>query len=371
MGQMLAAHTSNRNNNFNLIRFIAASLVLYSHSFALVLGGARYEPLYNTIGFSWGSIAVDVFFVTSGFLITASYFARNDLAFFSWARILRIYPALIVCSLICVFIVGLSFTELTTAAYLTDFGTYKYLIRNSLLISGIEFNLPGVFLDLPYKGLINASLWTLPYEVLMYTLLAIALLMISFCQTRKILPFSTKQLMLAMAVSAVIINIANHHYQFAPNKPVHLFSMFFVGASFFLWKEHIFLTSKLFAVLLIAVLASATINKDIFFVIYVLSIPYLTFFLAYMPSGKVKEFNKFGDYSYGIYIYAFPVQQSIVALMPQASVTTMILLSSLVTFFLAFLSWHLIEKRFLKMKSSYVVFEKFLMYLRLAPKAKG
>lgn len=91
----------------------------------------------------------------------------------------------------------------------------------------------------------------------------------------------------------------------------------------------------------------------------------MVFYLAYVPSGNIRNFNKVGDYSYGIYIYAFPVQQSIAALVANVTVATMVILSFVVTLFLSILSWQLVEKKFLKMKDIYVFFEQFLKNRRL------
>ena len=134
MSRALSTYTTSRDNNFNLIRFVAALLVLHSHSFALALGSGDAEPLRNTIGMTWGIIAVDIFFITSGFLITSSYFARNNLLFFAWARILRIYPALIAAILFCVFIVGLWFTTHSAWEYLTSGQTLKFLLKNVFFV---------------------------------------------------------------------------------------------------------------------------------------------------------------------------------------------------------------------------------------------
>ena len=91
----------------------------------------------------------------------------------------------------------------------------------------------------------------------------------------------------------------------------------------------------------------------------------MVFYLAYVPSGKIRRFNEIGDYSYGMYIYAFPVQQSIASLIPNVSIFTMILLSFFITFILAFLSWNCIEKKALKKKDSYIVFKVFLQNICL------
>lgn len=78
MHNSLASYTSSRDNNFNLIQFFAASLVLYSHSYVMAPGSVGGEPLVAAINMTGGRIAVDVFFVTSGFLVAGSYLSRND-----------------------------------------------------------------------------------------------------------------------------------------------------------------------------------------------------------------------------------------------------------------------------------------------------
>jgi peptidoglycan/LPS O-acetylase OafA/YrhL len=83
MSSLLSSYANSRDNNFNLVRFIAATLVLFSHSFAIAYGSTDAEPLSNIVGMTRGNVAVDVFFVTSGFLITISCFARNNLLVFA------------------------------------------------------------------------------------------------------------------------------------------------------------------------------------------------------------------------------------------------------------------------------------------------
>lgn len=363
MGTVLSEYTNNRDNNFNLIRFIAASLVLYTHSYALAIGTGDAEPLRNSIGMTWGSIAVDVFFVISGFLIASSFFERNNIVAFVWARILRIYPALIGAIIFCVLIVGLFFTTNTSSEYLFHQQTYKYFLKNITLFFGVNYHLPGVFADIPYKNSVNGSLWTLPYEVKMYAYLAIIGSTIVYYQKR-LCKNILKIAFLSIAIIAISANIINHFQLFASAKFTHLFSMFFVGTAFYVCRNNIYLSSKLFLFIFIA-LSLSILHKELFFVVYSISLPYLIFYIAYVPSGSIRGFNKAGDYSYGIYIYAFPVQQSIAATIPNVSVATMILVSFCVTFVLSFLSWHFVEKKFLKMKANYIVFEQILRNIRL------
>jgi peptidoglycan/LPS O-acetylase OafA/YrhL len=363
MANLLSTYTASRDNNFNLVRFMAASLVLFSHSFALALGSGDAEPLRSTIGMTWGTIAVDVFFITSGFLITKSYLSSNNIIAFWWARILRIYPALIVAILFCVFCVGTWFTTNSLNEYLQDPQTYKYLIKNSTLFFGIEFDLPGVFMNTPYKEAVNGSLWTLPYEVKMYVILAFTL-GLAVRISRWVKFASIRNTILFIAILSTSIHIANHFQPILSIKSTRLFSLFFVGAVFYLCRDKIYLSTK-WTLFLLPLLLVSSVNKDVFFVIYSLSLPFIIFYISYVPAGEIRKFNKFGDYSYGIYIYAFPVQQSIAATLPNVSVPVMIALSFLITFLLSMLSWHLIEKRFLKMKDSYVFIGTFVRYIGL------
>ena len=169
-----AEFKGSRDNNFNLLRFVAASLVILSHSFALAGGTGTAEPPSSLIGVSFGTIGVYIFFTASGFLITMSYYARHDLLAFLWARFLRIFPALAVCALLSAFVLGLAFTTNGMGSYLNLSSTYKYVINNTLLLPlGFQETLPGVFLGNPFPLVVNGSLWTLPVELRIYLIVAL------------------------------------------------------------------------------------------------------------------------------------------------------------------------------------------------------
>jgi peptidoglycan/LPS O-acetylase OafA/YrhL len=361
MATQLSAYVSGRDNNFNLLRFVAAFLVLFSHSFALATGDAANEPLKAAIGMTWGGIAVDVFFITSGFLIAGSYLARNNILSFAWARLLRIYPALITANLFSILVVGLWFTTLKPLEFLRDPQTLGFAWKNSTLFFGLEYKLPGTFQDNPWVETVNGSLWTLPFEVKLYTLLSVLLFGVSLAK-RKFTDLRTDWILAAAGTCAMGAYLYNHFDSFdhiVGTKAIKLAAMFLIGSTYYALRDKIQLSGPVFWCLSVLLLASS-LHVHLFFVAYCLFLPYIVFYLAYVPAGAIRKFNGFGDYSYGLYIYAFPVQQSLAASFPGMSTLVMILTCFPITLLLAAISWHVIEKRSLKWKGSYQHFEKWL-----------
>lgn len=130
--------------------------------------------------------------------------------------------------------------------------------------------------------------------------------------------------------------------------------MFFSGATAYVLKDWIRLSgvASMFLLAVLAVLAFSSLEQRLFYPVYALSLAYLLLCLAYLPGGGIRRFNGFGDYSYGIYIYAFPVQQAVVASLPGVSVAQLFLVSGGITLVLAMLSWHLLEQRALNFKDA-------------------
>lgn len=357
----LSNFTDSRNNNFNLIRIVAAYCVLITHSFVITMGTGDSQPFRHALGMSIGSISVDVFFLTSGFLVTASLLKRKNIIEFVWARILRIFPALFVMLTLTVFISGMFLTSLPKVSFFTNSKTYEYLIKSFTLINDIGYTLPGVFCSNPYKNFVNGSLWSMPYELKMYIILAgIWVLSKNFSIIRSKL-FDT--LVILIVLFAGISDFLYHFIMHIDKNWARLVFMFFTGSVFFIFKDKIILSRIVFITFLI-LLIIATRNPVAFFIVYNLTLAYILFFIAFIPSGFVRYYNKFGDYSYGIYIYAFPVQQSIIFFIPRVSVLTMIIFSTIITFVFAFLSWHLIEKHALRLKDHFIIHTKLLLGVR-------
>ncbi|MEO5630107.1 MAG: acyltransferase, partial [Thermomonas sp.] len=168
----IAAAWATQRNNFNLMRLVAAWLVVYGHAWAIT-GSSGHDLLAELTGFRFaGAVAVDMFFVVSGFLITASL-QRNNVMGYLISRGLRILPALVVCVGVTTFVLG---PLLTTASdYWLQPMTWQYFLLNaSLWVS--RFQLPGLFDQHPLD-VINGSLWTLPIEAKLYLLLMLGWLL--------------------------------------------------------------------------------------------------------------------------------------------------------------------------------------------------
>lgn len=348
MKKSLADYLSGRNNNFNLVRFIASMMVLFSHSYVIVTGSKHSEPLRDSLNMTLGSIAVDIFFISSGFLIYNSFQRRKSLLSFAWARIVRIYPALFFCVLFTVFVLGMIATNLKPADYLSNNQVYLYSIKNILLIAGVEYQLPKVFLETPLNNIVNGSLWTLPYELFMYLLLALFLLSLQLiCNVYKNINIS-----LYLLSAVIVLASVNIYIHLTPNLSSSLIKLtffFFCGAAYCAYSNRVKLSLAYF-IFSIFIIIITSFYKNIFVFTYFIFLPYIIFYLAYVPSGFIRNFNKLGDYSYGLYLYAFPIQQFIVFSVPNITIPLMVIYSFICTLIIAIFSWYFIESRALKMK---------------------
>lgn len=340
-----------RDNNYNLLRFLAAALVIYSHSFPM--SGAGPDPLERLVGFSFGHLAVDVFFVISGFLVTSSLLSRRSLPSFAVARALRLFPVLVVGALGCAFVVGPLQTALPLGAYLAHPGTWRFAVQNSVPWPlGVSYTLPGVFEGVPIRGAVNGSLWSLPWELTMYMAL-VALGALAYTGRRALSERALRRVLVAVGVVATagftIYESFDFPYQFHVSQSLRLTSLFFGGATLLVLSEHVPLSGRL-ALLAAALLVADFLLPRPLMAVYAACLVYLVIWLAYAPSGPLAAYNRVGDYSYGTYVYAFPLGQSVAAGIPGASAATILLLTLPLTLAFAIPSWHLLEERMLRLK---------------------
>lgn len=338
-----------RNNNFNLLRMLAAWAVLLSHSHFLTANDVKAEPLYEKLGITLGTIAVHCFFVISGFLIARSLLQRQNLRSYALARILRVVPALLIMLLITVFGLGVVLTELPLATYLLSAETWQFFLRNLIMYAGVAWNLPGVFESNPHPFTVNGSLWTIAHEVRFYTVLALVWLFAGLAGNASRIRWLEIFVLLGLLVSGAQI-LLWHFDLVAERQTARLGFMFLSGVAYQLFSDRIHLDGRLFTLLLLALLA-ASLHSTAFLVCYLITLPYLLLYLAYIPGGIIRRYNALGDYSYGFYIYAFVVQQTIIWSFPGIDLLALIISSSLATVVLAALSWHYVEQPSLRHKS--------------------
>jgi peptidoglycan/LPS O-acetylase OafA/YrhL len=340
----IAELAQDRNNNFNLIRAVAATAVIFAHSYALSGHGAE-EPLLrwsNGATYS-GILGVTLFFVISGFLVSKSFVERGSLVAFAAARILRIYPALIAATLFSVALAG-AVSTVPWRDFLSDSQTYRFVTRNSIGWN-IKYFLPGAFLNNPFPRAVNGSLWSIPIELWMYIGCAIA----------GVLTLLSRRMVFNATLIAGITTFAAlpDWFVLAPGLPIarQLALAFALGAFAWVNREWIPLSpsAAAIALLLLALNPGDIIRGPLFLplVTYVL----LTF--ALHPMVRFASFNRIGDYSYGLYLYAFPIQQALVGAQPDVGPFVLVAEAFTLTLVVSVLSWHGIEKPALELKSRF------------------
>jgi peptidoglycan/LPS O-acetylase OafA/YrhL len=336
----LSDYAVGRDNNFNLIRFLAALSVLFGHCVGVLGLPSAYEFFFDHLGLSLAEMAVDVFFVASGFLVTASLINRGNLIAFLWARVLRIYPALWVMLALTVFVLAPALTTLPLADFFSAAKTWEYFAKCATALGGVRYSLPGVFETMPLKGEFNGSLWTLPIEFRLYLYLAAGWFVFALTPAIRVRALTVLVPLAAAVFLGLILN--GRFFATAFNAADIRIFMFLAGSSLYLWRDHTPMGR--------ACLALASFSKSAFFVAYLLLLAPLVLHLAYIPKGRILAFNGWGDFSYGVYIYAFPIQQTLAFLFPGIGLVALIALAAPITVAVAALSWVLIEKRALALK---------------------
>lgn len=326
-----------RHNNFDLLRLLAALSVIFSHAFLLAENSQDHDPLMILTGGQaiLGLAGVFVFFTISGYLISQSFETTPSPFVFLAKRALRIFPGLFGCLIVCVFVIGPVVTNLPLNEYLAKPETWLFLLHNAVL--EIHYNrLPGVvFWPGNIGGIVNGPLWSLPCEALLY-------LMLFGLGVCRLLTLPVLLVLLAAGIVCLQIDLVDNSFGSA----LWLLGFFAAGMCLYRLRN---LGPRLFAWhwAVLAVLGLAlSIPAGLFVAAFPLFGSYLVIYLAQNRRVPVVRAARFGDLSYGLYIYGWPVEQCVVyATGATAPWWVVFGIAAPVTAAIAFLSWHLIEKR--------------------------
>ena len=336
-GVRLADRLGDRANNFDLLRLLAAWAVLVSHSYALV---GQDQPLHQ-LGTSLGNVGVLVFFAVSGLLIRRSWEHDPSPRDFWVKRGLRLLPALAVTALLTAFVLGPIVTSISRSAYFASWETWAYPVRLLLMVPfGAE--LPGVFDENVDAGGVNGSLWSLPLEVLAYAMLA-GLGILGWLARRWVVT--------ALALASLAWAAWWATSMSAAVGSAYVLSAFAVGAAAFTWRDRIVLSTPAAALVVGLCVLTGHGPTPLRVVTWTVAAAYLCYWFAYALPPLGRFVTRLGDTSYGLYIWAFPVQQVVVQVAGNdADPWLVTAVATPVVWLLALASWRLVERPALRHK---------------------
>ena len=338
-------------NNFDLIRLMLAIGVVLGHLYDLTLHHA-FLGLRLSID---SESCVYCFFMISGFLVTLSYVRSSGLRSFFRKRVRRILPAYVSVILLSV-LLGAILTRYQIGDYLGSADTWKYLFWNLVFLNTYQPNLPGVFENNPASMALNGSLWSIRSEVLFYLLIPI---WIFFCKRLGNFLCWASVLVAVQCADLLIL-----HTEWASSREIYLFhigylipfAFFITGSLLYMYRERLetYATRLLPGCLLIVLGAYLVGKENVPLLLRVVPLA-MTVIIIGGYFRYLGNWGRFGDLSYGIYIYHFPILQTLIAL---GLLTTMPFIGAIVAITLTIAaglaSWHFIEKPFLPKKNHYV-----------------
>ncbi|KRE07473.1 hypothetical protein ASE63_22500 [Bosea sp. Root381] len=340
--------TPKHSNSFDALRLFGALCVFWSHQ----LGAAGFaEPTVPLLDTTAGGFGVALFFAISGYLVTISLLNRGSTGSYLWSRVLRIYPGLIVC-LLATMLAGAAVSSLPAAEYFGRPETWGFVWRNLLsLFVDRQFTLPGVLAEARWPA-VNASLWTIPYETAAYLLLAGLFVVGAAASFRwRVVAAALLALGLYVFFYTAVPWPEDRSTWFTRAEPHFLVRFaipFLTGAAVAALSGERAMLLVAGAMAIVAAAASTTILYEALAwaiaALLVIRVG-ISQLLAWYPTRKV------GDLSYGIYLYAYPVQNYAIAkFFDGTNFAAVTIVSFAVIVALAAVSWHIIEKPALRLR---------------------
>ena len=285
---------------------------------------------------------VPMFFALSGFLVASSAVRTPNLFRFLGLRALRIFPALTVEVVLSALLLGVFFTTLPLPEYFHSPELFRYFGN---ILGIVHMELPGVFKTGSHSSAVNGNLWTLPAEFYCYVTLSVIML-IGLFKSRLIYSLLFVACSLTLAFANTMYGVFAAHDVLSDFVIIYYFTM---GVMFFQWKDKIPYSYVLFAVSIILFVSLSYSHYTIF--IYPAALTYITLFIGMTKFPSIPLLNT-GDYSYGVYLYGYPITQAVIAALPvvRGSFALIMFVALPLTFLFAAGSWHVVEKRALRLK---------------------
>jgi peptidoglycan/LPS O-acetylase OafA/YrhL len=324
-------------DNLAIIRLIAAGGVVFGHSFALAMRGQSgvTEPISILLpGTYSGALAVEVFFFISGFLITHSLLAKSNILLFLRARAIRVLPAFIVMALVTTFLLAPLASTLSFSEYLKNPETHKYFfyLMSLDLVPGTStvWNVPGAFAEHKNSAL-NGAIWSLFYEIKLYLFSAVGIFLAAYRWPLlgSILCFFA----LCYTLDQDALRSPNDHIMSAV-------FMYWLGSLVRFHADKIIIGA--FPLLLALALVYYFRYGGAAHIVYALLVASAIIYLSY--AEKIPKLKLPGDYSYGLFLWSFPIQQLLAWQWPSLGPYRFFVVSVIISFVFAIFSWHFIEK---------------------------
>lgn len=332
-----------KKNNFDFLRLLFASLVILHHAFPLS-GIMSNDPTFfwSNEQLSIGTICVGSFFAISGYLILGSLNRSKGIIDYFWKRIIRLYPGLIaMLAFTCFVIITIDYSMIYSKSFYTYFS-------NRIILYGSQFSIVNFFDDNPYTGVINGSLWTLSYEFTCYAMIFLLYFFRNNLRLQELITFT----LFAVFYSAYNLKISFHflsRLNLDSSKFFEFGTFFISGMIMYYYKKNI--KKATYLVVFIVLILSVYFNGFSF------AFPLIALIVISFGRESTKYINligsKIGDLSYGIYIYGFLIQQTLMHYF-NFNWIVLAIISFLITFFLAYLSWKFVERPSLKSKNIFV-----------------
>lgn len=344
----LSEMISSRDNNFDLLRLVAALLVMFGHSFWIQPAAGRHEPILAFTGIEYsGSIAVYTFFLISGMLVSASYDRQRSLWKFIALRVSRIYPAMFACVALVAYLLYPILRGVSLSDAFHDSLVWRYFSINAEMFRGTIRSLPVIFQDVAIKDAVNPSLWTLSIEMKCYALVAVAGLIGAFRHRLLYLLASIGVMalvwwMLHYSVQSTVLDGLQKHAYAYTFYPVPFFAF---GMALYAMRQHVTASWPVALALMVAYLAmhKTVIGAPLLYLAIVYGVLWIS------SAAWLHKFRPTYDLSYGVYLWGFVIQQTVARSFPHMDNLVSLIVSVPLTLAAAFLSFVLIERPFIRL----------------------